>query len=357
MRLDFLRNDAHGYSRLFSDDVEEGKLEETSTEFDGSIPDDTRPQIKARCSSKYLLLTLVFTATTLISTILILSTISFTTAPIDTHSSSCAEPSVRREWRNLSSLEQTSYITAVKCLMNSPPQIAENNGSRYEDFAYAHQSYWDWTLDSPRLSHSPIFSSSPTTGFGSNGNSSSTPLSAPVGNGHCVTDGAFANLQLVHYDGKYRPHCLSRGFLLEGEGGGQDTIGPATSPGFVERLMKEETYEGFLQLFERGAHDAVPRFVRGDFSRFTAPNDPIFWLHHTQIDRLWWMWQQRDPQRREEEMYGGKARKDAEDDTATLEDELEFGDLLPREKGVGVKVRDVMSTISDSREGLCYTYI
>ena len=23
----------------------------------------------------------------------------------------------------------------------------------------------------------------------------------------------------------------------------------------------------------------------------TAPADPIFWMHHANIDRLWWQWQ------------------------------------------------------------------
>jgi tyrosinase len=27
----------------------------------------------------------------------------------------------------------------------------------------------------------------------------------------------------------------------------------------------------------------------------TAPADPIFWMHHANIDRLWWQWQQAHP--------------------------------------------------------------
>jgi tyrosinase len=25
----------------------------------------------------------------------------------------------------------------------------------------------------------------------------------------------------------------------------------------------------------------------------TAPADPIFWMHHANLDRLWWQWQNR----------------------------------------------------------------
>jgi hypothetical protein len=32
--------------------------------------------------------------------------------------------------------------------------------------------------------------------------------------------------------------------------------------------------------------------------------DPVFFLHHTQVDRLWWIWQQRDPGRRLHEFSG-----------------------------------------------------
>lgn len=27
----------------------------------------------------------------------------------------------------------------------------------------------------------------------------------------------------------------------------------------------------------------------------TSPNDPVFFLHHCNVDRLWWQWQQNHP--------------------------------------------------------------
>lgn len=30
----------------------------------------------------------------------------------------------------------------------------------------------------------------------------------------------------------------------------------------------------------------------------TAPGDPLFYFHHTSIDRLWWIWQMQDPANR-----------------------------------------------------------
>jgi tyrosinase len=39
-------------------------------------------------------------------------------------------------------------------------------------------------------------------------------------------------------------------------------------------------------------HDNVHGWVSGDMGQVsTAAFDPIFWAHHTMIDRIWWLWQ------------------------------------------------------------------
>jgi len=39
-------------------------------------------------------------------------------------------------------------------------------------------------------------------------------------------------------------------------------------------------------------HDGVHEWVGGTMSILdTAPADPLFWMHHANIDRLWWGWQ------------------------------------------------------------------
>lgn len=40
-----------------------------------------------------------------------------------------------------------------------------------------------------------------------------------------------------------------------------------------------------------GGHDYVHVQIGGDMLAGTAPNDPVFWLHHANIDRLWATWQ------------------------------------------------------------------
>ncbi|WP_432521585.1 tyrosinase family protein [Kineococcus sp. SYSU DK006] len=59
----------------------------------------------------------------------------------------------------------------------------------------------------------------------------------------------------------------------------------ATVPAFRNQL---EGWTAGSQL-----HNQVHRWVGGDMLVGTSPNDPVFWLHHCNIDRIWWAWQSR----------------------------------------------------------------
>lgn len=37
---------------------------------------------------------------------------------------------------------------------------------------------------------------------------------------------------------------------------------------------------------------------------FASPSDPIFWLHHANLDRVWWSWQKRDLEKRLRDVSG-----------------------------------------------------
>lgn len=78
--------------------------------------------------------------------------------------------------------------------------------------------------------------------------------------------------------------------------------------------------------------------------------DPVFFLHHGQVDRLWWLWQQQDPDARLYEFHGPTAdvRHHPESQGASLNDILGLGGLVQDRQ-----VRDYM----DARtENLCYRY-
>lgn len=72
--------------------------------------------------------------------------------------------------------------------------------------------------------------------------------------------------------------------------------------------------------------------------------DPIFFLHHGMVDKVWWEWQEQD---RDNRLYAyGGLRNDGQ--AASLDDELPMLGLA--DDGV---VRDYMDTQGGA---LCYTY-
>jgi tyrosinase len=76
-----------------------------------------------------------------------------------------------------------------------------------------------------------------------------------------------------------------------------------------------------------------------------SPNDPIFFLHHAQVDRVWWKWQQQNPSARNFD-YSGNLFPPV--GSATLDDYMVFSGFA-----ADLKVRDVMTT---NTERLCYKY-
>jgi tyrosinase len=60
----------------------------------------------------------------------------------------------------------------------------------------------------------------------------------------------------------------------------------------IEASSDFSTFTGTLEAVHGGVHG----WVGGTMSWIsTAPCDPIFWMHHANIDRLWWEWQGSHP--------------------------------------------------------------
>jgi tyrosinase len=49
----------------------------------------------------------------------------------------------------------------------------------------------------------------------------------------------------------------------------------------------QTTFTFFQKMLESGVHAAVHIAVGGDMDSASSPADPIFWLHHSNIDRIW----------------------------------------------------------------------
>lgn len=66
----------------------------------------------------------------------------------------------------------------------------------------------------------------------------------------------------------------------------------------IAQVMAKQDYTSFTLALEGAeppntAHNQVHEWVGGTMDNFMySPADPLFWLHHAQVDRLWAIWQQ-----------------------------------------------------------------
>ena len=216
--------------------------------------------------------------------------------------------------------------------------------------------YWDWGLDWENVTTSPVWDDE--TGFGGNGNPAK---GEPIVHGHCVDRGPFSALEIPYIDSLFHPHCLSRGFEDDEK---LRNLSKQINPEALDKILASRSYNDFNLGLEFGPHNAIPRSIRGDFALFTAPSgmsygreahlgsaliytaDPVFFLHHTQLDRLWWRWQRANPKARLAQYVGKAAHGSGE--KASLKDAIPMGDLAQ-----SVLVSDIMDTESKL---LCYRY-
>jgi tyrosinase len=74
---------------------------------------------------------------------------------------------------------------------------------------------------------------------------------------------------------------------------------PASSPpgpADVASVLALDDFSDFSQQLEQQLHNRVHNWVGGTMAMIPlAAFDPIFWAHHTMVDRLWSIWQQTHP--------------------------------------------------------------
>eukprot|EP00842_Homolaphlyctis_polyrhiza_P006959 jgi/Hompol1/852/HPOL_001406-RA len=228
----------------------------------------------------------------------------------------CSTVGVRSEWRELSPADQQNYVNAVTCLKSGTGAGAsvldQSIGSppRYDDFAYVHAAgnsaqhgihgteqflvwhraflanyeialrgcgltiplpYWDWAVDSQAPEQSVLWSA-----IGGDGDPN---------NGLCVPDGPFNQFTTAFAQ---QAPCLMRQFSFTG-----NAAGSFFSPEANFQLVSQNT--GFIQFadaIEGTPHGTVHNGIGGQgghmSSLIMSANDPVFFLHHANIDRLYW---------------------------------------------------------------------
>ena len=60
-------------------------------------------------------------------------------------------------------------------------------------------------------------------------------------------------------------------------------------------IPEDPNYPGFRKGMEFSIHGPAHAWVGGSMDGSCAPNDPVFWLHHCNVDRLWAQWQSSNP--------------------------------------------------------------
>lgn len=86
----------------------------------------------------------------------------------------------------------------------------------------------------------------------------------------------------------------------------------------------------------------------------SSPGDPIFFMHHMYIDRVWWLWQKQDPANRLFDINGPTLNETANVEpaggwqNATLHYEL---------SSFGIKPNTTIAHVMNTQGGyLCYGY-
>lgn len=64
--------------------------------------------------------------------------------------------------------------------------------------------------------------------------------------------------------------------------------------GHVTNTMGQTTYIDFRWSLEQ-LHNWVHNWVGGNMMEMTSPNEPVFWLHHCMLDKIWADWQAANP--------------------------------------------------------------
>jgi len=215
---------------------------------------------------------------------------------------------------------------------------------------------WDWTLDSDDMSKSPVWSPDPIIGFGTNVKRVASDPDEDGLDGTTVRDGAFANWPLYYpeYHSLQRNYNLPSQYKQVGRSYGSQYFDAAA----VRRVDSQTTYAKFEVALEGtdpastgpslpGPHSIIHVIIGGDISPSSyAANEPVFYLHHAQVDYLWARWQNAQPNRKMD--YGGPITRGSTRNEAKLTDRLQFLGITP-----DTVVRNTMDTTAAP---YCYRY-
>ncbi|EMD95855.1 hypothetical protein COCC4DRAFT_124481 [Bipolaris maydis ATCC 48331] len=240
-----------------------------------------------------------------------------------------------------------------------------------------YQPYWDWFAHADNIYESPVFDGSDTSlggdgeFFAHNGSLAGgrlIPIPSGQGGG-CVKSGPFKNMQanigpispgmqglndLATGITDHNPHCLRRDlspyipkkwFTTENLLNVTIGAGSVTHPIFWQEIQGRYT-DGFLGLHASGHYT-----MGGDATDlYSSVNDPAFFLHHTMLDRIYWIWQVLHPAEASKVTGTLTLQNKPPTRNATIDEPLEMGI-----NGATLKIRDMFNTLGGTP--LCYIYL
>ena len=120
------------------------------------------------------------------------------------------------------------------------------------------------------------------------------PLGGPVTSGYFAEAATPQNPLgwTIHPDLRRHVSALRRTGTLD--------VGSLPSQAAVSEALGKARFSTFRPALEGGRglnaphggmHNGVHRWIGGDMAAMSSPNDPIFFMHHAQIDRIWAIWQ------------------------------------------------------------------
>ncbi|KAF9780434.1 Di-copper centre-containing protein [Thelephora terrestris] len=240
--------------------------------------------------------------------------------------------------------------------------------------------YWDWTIDAPDMYNSPFFDNSSFGGIGGWGD--------PADDFQIYTGGFKDAIRAYPTPNRIRRNYTLYPFENPNLGNlfANDPNAPPPPSNFmINSSLTKENVEYTVNSFEgnfiamhayteslAGLHPGAHFILGGDMTGTCpngavppacyggpkwTPNDPVFFMHHAMIDKIWYDWQKKSPKNRFS--YGGGS-VEALSSFATftefptgLPPYLNFDSPIPGDGLWNVTIWDVMDTTGDT---LCYTY-
>ncbi len=148
--------------------------------------------------------------------------------------------------------------------------------------------YWNWGLggDAETL---PLFQDARIGPMGSGGAS-----------GREIMSGYFAQAPNAFNPLGWAIHPMLRPPALAGPGMQRNPFLDTSSAPWptdtgINTVLGLPDFELFRPALESPPHDIIHGRMGRHMAAMTSPNDPIFFLHHAQVDRLWARWQQTHP--------------------------------------------------------------